>query len=67
MAVHQYSPTGAFDDEVYEIADILSTIFPEAKDKAEAWKSEVKATINDIKKRLEQPIVKILLCKRRKI
>lgn len=52
VAVHQYSPTGAFDDEVYEIADIISTIFPEAKDKAEAWKSEVKATINDIKEKI---------------
>ena len=31
-----YSPTGAFDEEVYDTARIIGTIFPEAKEKAEA-------------------------------
>lgn len=48
VGVHQYSPTGAFDDEVYEIGRIISTIFPEAKAKADAWEAEIKATIADI-------------------
>lgn len=48
IAVHQYSPTGAFDDEVYDVANILSTLFPEAKAKADAWIQDVKDTISDI-------------------
>ena len=48
VAVHQYSPTGAFDDEVYDTAKIIAQIFPEAKAKAEAWIKDVKDTINDI-------------------
>lgn len=52
VAVHQYSPTGAFDDEVYDIANILSTIFPEAKEQADAWINEVKETITDIKTKI---------------
>ncbi len=49
IAVHQYSPTGAFDDEVYDVANIIATIFPEAEEKANAWINEVKGTIADIK------------------
>lgn len=50
VAVHQYSPTGAFDDEVYETARIIGEIFGgEAKVKAEAWTKEVKDTIAEIK------------------
>jgi len=52
VAVHQYSPTGPFDDEVYEIANIISTIFPEAKSKADAWINDVKDTITDIKNKI---------------
>lgn len=48
IAVHQYSPTGAFDDEVYEVANILAQLFPEAKAKADAWIKDVKDTIADI-------------------
>lgn len=48
IAVHQYSPSGAFDDEVYDVANILSTLFPEAKAKADAWIQDVKDTISDI-------------------
>ena len=48
VAVHQYSPTGAFDDEVYDTARIISEIFPEAKAKADAWIKDVKDTISDI-------------------
>lgn len=49
VAVHQYSPTGAFDDEVYDVARILGTIFPEAKSKADAWIQDVQSTITEIK------------------
>lgn len=52
IGVHQYSPTGAFDDEVYELPNILARIFPEAKQKAEAWINEVKDTIQDIKTKI---------------
>ncbi len=52
IGVHQYSPTGAFDDEVYDIANILSTVFPECKAKADAWINEVKTTITDIKSKI---------------
>ena len=48
VAVHQYSPTGAFDDEVYDTARIIADIFPEAKNKADAWIKDVKDTITDI-------------------
>ena len=48
VAVHQYSSTGAFDDEVYDTARIIGEIFPEAKEKADAWIQEVKDTIADI-------------------
>lgn len=49
VAVHQYSPTGAFDDEVYDTAKIIATLFPEAKAKADAWIKDVQDTIADIK------------------
>ena len=52
IGVHQYSPTGAFDDEVYELPTILAQIFPEAKQKSEAWINEVKDTIQDIKSKI---------------
>ena len=48
VAVHQYSPTGAFDDEVYDTARILAQIFPQAKAKADAWIKDVQDTIANI-------------------
>lgn len=48
VAVHQYSPFGAFDEEVYDTARIIGEIFPEAKEKADAWIKDVKDTIVDI-------------------
>jgi ABC-type Fe3+-hydroxamate transport system substrate-binding protein len=48
VAVHQYSPSGKFDDEVYEAAKILSSIFPECKKKADSWIKDVQKTISDI-------------------
>ena len=48
IGVHQYSPTGPFDDEVYDVANILGQLFPEAKAKADAWIKDVKDTIADI-------------------
>lgn len=48
VAVHQYSPTGAFDEEVYDTARIIAEIFPEAKAKADAWIKDAKDTISDI-------------------
>lgn len=48
IAVHQYSPTGAFDEEVYDVAKIIGEIFPEAKAKVDAWIKDVKDTITDI-------------------
>lgn len=48
IAVHQYSPSGAFDEEVYDVANILGQLFPEAKTKADAWIKEVRDTISDI-------------------
>ena len=53
VAVHQYSPTGAFDEEVYDTARIIGEIFGgEAKTKANAWIQEVKDTINDIQSKI---------------
>lgn len=54
IAVHQYSPTGAFDDEVYDIARIIGTIFPEAKEKADTWIKEVQNTIADIESKIQK-------------
>ena len=48
--MHQYSPNGAFDEEVYEVAELLGDIFGgEAKIKADDWIKEVKDTITEIK------------------
>lgn len=52
IGVHQYSPTGAFDDEVYDVANIIKEIFPEAKTKAEAWIKDVKDAIKDIEEKV---------------
>ena len=53
VAVHQYSPTGAFDDEVYDTARIIGEIFGgSVKEKADAWIQEVKNTIADIQQNL---------------
>ncbi len=50
VAVHQYSPTGAFDDEVYDVARLIGDIFGgEAKTKANAWIKDVQDTITEIK------------------
>lgn len=50
VAVHQYSPNGAFDEEVYEMAELIGNIFGgNAKIKADAWIREVKDTITEIK------------------
>lgn len=50
VAVHQYSTSGVFDEEVYEVAQILGDIFGgSAKLKADAWIKEVKDTIAEIK------------------
>lgn len=54
IAVHQYSPTGAFDEEVYDTARIIGTIFPEAKEKADAWIKEVQDTIKDIESKVQK-------------
>ncbi len=48
VAVHQYSPTGVFDAEVYDTARIIGEIFPEVKEKVNAWIKEVQDTIADI-------------------
>ena len=52
IAVHQYSPTGAFDEEVYDVANIIGQLFPEAKSKANAWIQDVRDTIDDIKTKI---------------
>lgn len=50
VAVHQYSPDGPFDEEIYDTARIIGEIFEkEAKTKAELWINEVKQVIEDIK------------------
>ena len=47
--VHQYSPAGAFDDEVYDTARLIGEIFgASAKQKADAWIKDVKDTIAEI-------------------
>ncbi|MBR4599521.1 MAG: ABC transporter substrate-binding protein [Treponema sp.] len=48
VAVHQYSPSGKFDDEMFDTARIIAQIFPQAKKKADAWIKEVQETIRDI-------------------
>ena len=49
IGIHQYSPSGPFDDEIYDVANILGKLFPEAKAKADTWIKEVKDTISEIK------------------
>lgn len=50
VAVHQYSPTGAFDEEVYQTAELIGEIFGgEVKAKAAAWIKDVKDTIEEIR------------------
>lgn len=49
VAVHQYSATGAFDDEVYDTARLIGEIFGgEAKEKAELWIRDVEEAIAEI-------------------
>lgn len=48
VAVHQYSPTGAFDEEIYDTARLIGEIFPVAKAKADEWIKDVKDTISEI-------------------
>ena len=54
IGVHQYSPSGPFDDEVYDTARIIGEIFPEAKAKVDAWIKEVKDTIKDIESKISK-------------
>lgn len=49
IAVHQFTNDDEFDDEVYDIARILSEIFPNCKEKADYWINDVKTIIEDIK------------------
>ena len=50
VAVHQYSPTGAFDDKVYDTARLLGEIFGgEAKEKADVWIRDVESAIAEIR------------------
>ena len=49
VAVHQYSPTGSFDDEVYDTARLIGEIFGgDAKVKSDAWIKDVQDTIAEI-------------------
>lgn len=53
VAVHQYSPTGKFDDEIYDTARIIGDIFGEdVKKKATAWENDVKNTIKEIQEKI---------------
>ena len=49
IAVHQFTNDDEFDDEVYDIARILSEIFPNCKEKADYGRNDVKTIIEDIK------------------
>lgn len=49
IAVHQFTNDDEFDDEVYDIAEILKAIFPECKDKADYWINDVKKAIEDVR------------------
>lgn len=49
VAVHQYSSTGPFDDEVYEVAELIGEIFGNpAQQQADKWIQDVKASISEI-------------------
>ncbi len=51
VAVHQYSPTGTFDDELYDTARIIGKIFGgDVKKKADAWEKDVKSAVEEIQK-----------------
>ncbi len=52
IAVHQYSPNGKFDEELYDTAKIIGQIFPESQKKVEAWIKDVKDTIADIESKI---------------
>ncbi len=57
VAVHQYSATGAFDEEIFDTARILGEIFGgEAAKKAEEWERDVRAAIEEVSA-LEKPAV----------
>ena len=49
IAVHQYTNDNEFDSEVYDIALILSEIFPECKNRADYWINDVKTAIDEVK------------------
>ena len=53
IAVHQFTNDDEFDDEVYDIAEILKTIFPECKDKADYWINDVKKAIEDVRNNIK--------------
>ena len=52
IAVHQYSPNGKFDDELYDTAIIIGQIFPKCQKNADAWIKEVRNTISDIESKI---------------
>jgi ABC-type Fe3+-hydroxamate transport system substrate-binding protein len=48
ILVSTYSETGPYVEEAYQMVDIIATIFPEVKDKAEAWKKDYDDAISEI-------------------
>ena len=54
VAIHQYTTDDEFDDEVYDVARILSIIFPECKEKAYSWINDVKDTIEKVSNEIEK-------------
>lgn len=52
VAVHQYSPNGKFEDEMFDTARIIAQIFPQAKKKADDWIKEVQETIRDVESKI---------------
>ena len=52
IAVHQYSATGPFVEEVYDTAKIIGQIYPCVQDKVDAWIKDVKDTIDDIQTKI---------------
>ena len=48
IVVHQFAKDDEFDEEIYDIAEILSKVFPECKSKADYWINDVKTTIKHI-------------------
>lgn len=49
IAVHQFTNDNEFDSEVYDIARVLSEIFPECKERADYWINDVKTAIDEVK------------------